>query len=230
LKLKLVPAPERRMPSLPLRGVPAVPLVPVAVHAEASQRSRECLEQALAARSRIRAALRRILRLTTLRSRSVGAHSVARRCRGARELARGPLDIDPDLPKRTPCSASSPATTTTTGQKRSAVSARRVKREPLSPHSASVVRPPFWLSRRPPHPGGPAAGNPRARRGSALPDVAPHASRMLCRYGVRGRSARGRPEGRGARSRTSGSDGRSSGCCGHMVAVMPRPWTAPRRR
>jgi serine/threonine-protein kinase len=122
LKLKLAPAPERRMPSLPAyEAYLRYRFYQWRFTPEDSQRSRECLEQALALDPGF--ALPYVgLADSHLALSAVGALNPREAMTRARELAGRALEIDPDLPERMPCSALSPECSTTIGSKSNAAS------------------------------------------------------------------------------------------------------------
>ena len=99
LKLKLVPAPERRLPKVAsLRGVPQVPLVPVEVHAGGHASQPRMSGAGDCYRPGIRAAVCRARRL--LPRAVVGrCDPIARSDAACAELASRALEIDPDLPE-----------------------------------------------------------------------------------------------------------------------------------
>ena len=125
LKLKLVPASERRMPSLPAyEAYLRYRSYQWQFTREASQRSRECLEQALALDPEF--ALPYVgLADYHLALAAVGGIPSREAMPRARELARARSRSIRNCPKRTRCWVSSPATTTTTGSKPSGGSVSR---------------------------------------------------------------------------------------------------------
>ena len=175
LKLKLSPAPERRMPSVPAyEAYLRYRSYQWQFTPEASRRSRECLEQALALDPDFALALRRPCRLP-LRAR--GPSAASRRGEAmprARELASRALETRSR-------SARSPRHARHRGRPlrlRLGEAERRfrraVAREPLSPHLRQWYGT-FFLFSVGRAERGPAAARSRDRRGSALPDVANHA-------------------------------------------------------
>jgi len=134
LKLKLVPTSERRMPSLPAyEAYLKYRSYQWQFTREASQRSRECLERALAHDPEF--ALPYVgLTDYHLALASVGGMPAVRRCRGRASSQLGRWRSIRSCQKRTPCWASSPVTMTTIGAKPSADSEPRssASRYPLT--------------------------------------------------------------------------------------------------
>ena len=120
LKLKLVRKNERRMPSMPAyEAYLRYRSYQWQFTPEASRRSRACVEQALKLDPEF--ALPYVgMADYYLALAAVGGMAPAEAMPHARELATRALDLEPELPEaHTPCWASLPATTTTTGKKRS---------------------------------------------------------------------------------------------------------------
>ena len=121
LKLKLSPAPERRMPSLPAyEAYLRYRYYQWHFTPEDSQRSRECLEQALALDPELRAAIRRAGRLPSRARGRWRCSRLARRCRGRASWRCARSRSTRIFLRPTRCSASSPECSTSIGRRPSA--------------------------------------------------------------------------------------------------------------
>ena len=178
LKLKLVPAAERRMPSLPAyEAYLRYRSYQWQFTREASQRSRECLEQALALDPEF--ALPYVgLADYHLALAAVGGIPAGEAMPRARELATRALDIDPELPEAHAMLGIVAGHYDYDWGEAERRFRLAVKREPLSPHLRQWYAT-FWLFTTG------RASEARLqvvacdRRGSAVPDVALHASRIV---------------------------------------------------